>query len=126
MTRAARLVPVAPGAATLHADIDPGAVGPDAWRLEVRLVDGGPCVPLGVALERHRGRPPVLAPAAEPVERTPSAAARLVPVAVRAGREPATRCGPGPAAGVRRLPRRASACARPGPSRHRRGPAALA
>ena len=68
-----------PGTATLHADVDPGAVGPGRWRLEVRLVDGGPCVPLGVALERHRAAAPALAPVPEPVERTPSAASLVGP-----------------------------------------------
>ena len=103
VTRAAQLVPDAPGTATLHADVDPGAVGPGRWRLEVRLVDGAPCVPLGVALERHRGRPPVLAPAAQPVERTPSAATLWLRRAAGGARHTLR---PWARAGVRRLPPR--------------------
>ena len=103
VTGAARLVPDAPGTATLHADVDPGAVGPGRWRLEVRLVDGGPCVPLGVALERHRGRPPVLAPVPEPVERTPSAASLWARRAARGARHTLQ---PWARAGVQRLPPR--------------------
>jgi hypothetical protein len=103
VTRSAQLVPDAPGTATLHADVDPGAVGPGRWRLELRLVDGGPCVPLGVGLERHRGRPPVLAPDPEPVERTPSAASLWVRRAARGAHHTLR---PWARAGVRRLPPR--------------------
>jgi hypothetical protein len=103
VTRSAQLVPDAPGTATLHADVEAGAVGPGRWRLELRLVDGGPCVPLGVGLERHRGRPPVLSPDPEPVERTPSAASLWVRRAARGARHTLR---PWARAGVRRLPPR--------------------
>jgi hypothetical protein len=99
----AGLTPARLGTATLQVGFGTSRVGAGMWRLDLGLVDGGPWIPLGVVLVRHRWRPSVLAPRADPADPTPSAATMWM---LRRAGDARHVLRPWARAGVRRLPPR--------------------